>query len=516
MSRRPDAGDITAAGRRYRGIHMAKSSYWEEGPAHQWIFCACDNSALDGLSEKVNMDEIMYASDTETVNLGIRKAGGRPYSGNYVGVCRLKGVSGRNLLSLDGREVILKIEPRFPVSVVEMLNALREDDEFERYLAPQTNRLNEADREIEDLSDNELFRFFTDEDPVFLRDRIACESSIITASVFITMLKRLCSRPLMGRMVCREENLVGKAKGKIVFEKNIQKNTLRGRDDRLCCRYLQYSEDILENQILKAALHKTELFLGRYFGSATGNRNSFREMLSCCRSALAHVSYVRISRADLNKIRTTGVYAYYRPVIHVAKMILHEITLEAGGDSAATGYVVPWAVSMERLFEIYVRAFLKQAGVRSHDSEEGGIRMLRYDDKTAVLKEKDRAHAGYIRGNIRPDIVICDPDTGAGVVFDVKYKDVMHAGFSRADRLQILAYGLMLGCSHVGNIFPAHSGTDHLYYESNEIESNETRTRFYDQMEVAIDAGWKFEIRQKDGGAKMHVMDYLKRLLADG
>jgi hypothetical protein len=54
--------------------------------------------------------------------------------------------------------VILKIEPRFPVSVVDMLNALRDDNEFERYLAPQTNRINEAYREIEDLNDNELFQ----------------------------------------------------------------------------------------------------------------------------------------------------------------------------------------------------------------------------------------------------------------------------------------------------------------------------------------------------------------------
>lgn len=492
---------------------MIESSYWEEGSKHQWIFCANDNSSLDGLAEKVNIDEIFCSTDTETVNLGIRRINGRLYSGNYVGVCRLKGVDGKSLSSTDGREVVLKIEPRFPVSVVEMLNALRDDDEFERYLAPQSNRLTESNREIEDLADNELFHFFNDEDPIFLKDNIAHESSIITASVFITMLKNLCSRSLMGKMVRKEENLVGKAKGKIVFNKNMRMNTLRGRDDRIYCRYLQYTEDILENQILKAALHKAEIFLNRYFGSASGNKNSFREMLSYCRNALNHVSYTKISRLDLNKIKATGVYVYYKPVINAAKMVLSEITLEATGGSTVTSYVVPYAVSMDKLFEMYVRAYFKRAGVKSFDSNEAGIRISQYDDKTAVLREKNKVFANYISGNIKPDIIIYDSDTGNYVVFDVKYKDSLNSKSSRPDRLQILAYGLMLGCDNVGNIFPTQDGTNNIYYKRNQINSNESRTRFYNQLEVAIDTEWQFDIQQKDAERSMRLMEYLKRLL---
>ena len=277
---------------------MIDKCYWEKGTKHQWIFYANDNSSLDELSEKVNIDEIACSSDNVIVNLGIKKINGRLYSGNYVGVCRLKSVNGKTLLSSDGAEIILKIEPRFDISVVDMLNALRDDDEFERYLAPQTNRQNEAVKEIEDLSDNELFHFFNNEDSIFLKDSIAQESSIITASVFITMLKSLCSRPLMGRMERKEENLTAKVKGKIVFGKNIQKNTLRGRDDRTYCRYLEYTEDIIENRILKAALHKAEIFLTKYFGSASGNNNSFRDMVSYCRNALSHISYTKIARLD--------------------------------------------------------------------------------------------------------------------------------------------------------------------------------------------------------------------------
>lgn len=36
----------------------------------------------------------------------------------------------------------------------------------------------------------------------------------------------------------------------------------------------------------------------------------------------------------------------------------------------------------------------------------------------------------------------------------------------------------------------------------------------YNQLEVAIDSDWTFEITQKDDAMKMRVMEYLKRLLA--
>ena len=47
---------------------------------------------------------------------------------------------------------------------------------------------------------------------------------------------------------------------------------------------------------------------------------------------------------------------------------------------------------MDKLFEMYVRAYFKRAGVKSYDSNESGIRISRYDDKTAVLIVAENAH----------------------------------------------------------------------------------------------------------------------------
>ena len=100
---------------------MIEKCYWEEGSKQQWIFYANDNSSLDGLSEKLIIDDVLCSSDEKIENIGIKRVNGKLYSGNYVGVCRIKSLNGKNIASIDGREVILKIEPRFPVSGVDML-----------------------------------------------------------------------------------------------------------------------------------------------------------------------------------------------------------------------------------------------------------------------------------------------------------------------------------------------------------------------------------------------------------
>lgn len=492
---------------------MERSNYWAEGPRHQWIFCAADNSSLEGLSEKIDQNEVCCADGSAIINLGVRRINGRLYAGNYVGVCRLKDINGKAIYTYDSREVVLKIQPRFPLSVVDMLNAIREDDEFERYLAPQTTRIGTNDRDVEDLMCNEVFHFFSDEDPIYLHDEIAKESSIITATVYLSLLRNLCQRPLMGKTVSKEENLVGKAKGKIVFSKNIRYNSLRGRDDRLYCRYLQYTEDIVENQVLKAALKKAEAYLSQYFRSVSGNNNSFRDMIAYCNNSLSHITHKQISRFDLNSIKTTGVYVSYKPVINAAKMVLNEITMAANGNTTLTSYVIPYAISMEKLFEMYIRSYLKKAGIKSFDSEDEGIHLARYDDKTAVLTERNKAFANYISGNIKPDIIIYDPETNKHVIFDVKYKDLSSSRFSRSDRMQILAYGLMFGSTDVGIIFPTQEGTNNVYYKQNKINSNENITRFYHQLEIAINNNWSFMLESKAGDGDIDLMDYLQEIL---
>lgn len=170
----------------------------------------------------------------------------------------------------------------------------------------------------------------------------------------------------------------------------------------------------------------------------------------------------------------------------MAKMVLDDISVESNGEISTTGYIVPYAISMEKLFEVYVRAYLKKNGIESYRSRsDTGIRLEKFDDKTDVFfEEEGLVNPGkYISGSIKPDLVLTDCESGETVVFDVKYKDYTN-GDSRNDRLQLLAYSMMMNANNVGIILPAQ--TDVEIFDARRINSMEHRIVKYHQMLLGI------------------------------
>lgn len=209
-------------------------------------------------------------------------------------------------------------------------------------------------------------------------------------------------------------------------------------------------------------------------------------MISYCSNALRHISEIECSGSACNGLKFSGCYTYYKPVMAMAKMVLDDISVESNGEISTTGYIVPYAISMEKLFEVYVRAYLKKNGIESYRSRsDTGIRLEKFDDKTDVFfEEEGLVNPGkYISGSIKPDLVLTDCESGETVVFDVKYKDYTN-GDSRNDRLQLLAYSMMMNANNVGIILPAQ--TDVEIFDARRINSMEHRIVKYHQMLLGI------------------------------
>ena len=81
---------------------------------------------------------------------------------------------------------------------------------------------------------------------------------------FIKLLEPIVARGLKRGYITRDENLKSKVKGKILFQRHLSKNILNRREDRVFCRYQEFSEDILENRLLKKALLFTQSVIGQY------------------------------------------------------------------------------------------------------------------------------------------------------------------------------------------------------------------------------------------------------------
>lgn len=459
-----------------------------------------DNSPMDGFSEHI-IDLRQIQMSESRINLGIHYFNNQLFSSNYVGIVRIKNIDGTNAIDEEGNELILKVVPRFNVTVVSLLNYIRDDDEFDRYMAPQTTRIEEKEKDFEAVDKNEIFYFFENEKPLKVDDGISKENSIITVTVFLEMLKALCRRPLMGRMLKTDSNLTGKVKGRIVVEKNMRVNTMRGRNDRFYCRFLHYTYDIVENQFLKAALKKAKRFLVDFFGNLGRDYSNYSTLISYCSNALKEVKDISCDSSVCNGLRFSGCYAYYRPVVDLAKMIIDGISIESTGAVNTTGYIVPYAISMDKLFEVYVRTYLKKNGFVSYKNKsKTGIVLEKFDSKTEIFTEAEELPnpGKYISGSIKPDIILTKQDTGETVVIDVKYKDYQ-SSYSRYDRLQLLAYCLMLNADNIGIILPAQDGET--IFDPRKINSLEERYIKYHQMLLGINKN------------NSTVADYLKMLL---
>lgn len=169
---------------------------WQEPKDGKRIYIITDNTKMDGFTDYIKSEDVerLYVTYSESrVNLGIHYYRNKLYTSNLVGICRIKSVDDETLYDAEGNELLIKVIPRFNVKIVELLNYMRDDDEFDRYMAPQTISNRHKERDIEAIDRNEIFYFYVNENPLKVDDKISGENSIITVTVFLTLLRLLVS-----------------------------------------------------------------------------------------------------------------------------------------------------------------------------------------------------------------------------------------------------------------------------------------------------------------------------------
>ena len=403
-------------------------------------------------------------------NLGLRrlmKKGKAFYiTDRWCGCCWLKKRDGTIVQDAKGEPEVLQIKCRFDdtlkgnsnSALINMISVISRDDEFPQYLC-------------DDLPEGErLITFFTEED-LLPGSKISEDNRLITIISFVVLLEKLTRRFMIRHTVRQAENLTGKIRGKILFNKHITQNLTRGREDRIYCQYTKRTTDTLENRFLKYALKQADAYLKEVSSSVYQRYSS--DILAC-RRRFSEVADVRCAATDIDRVILSGMYAPYRPALQLAKVILTEISMNQSGKNENTG-VIPYAVNMPLLFECYTRARIKEAlkKVNENKNDTYEAKLLPYvpDKKNMPEQEgsylpvfQDTSSKCYIRGNLVPDVVIAYREKSQPEdlkpkfyrVYDVKYKDRTASAFRpRDDRLQILAYDFMYCCDEsVGHIFP--------------------------------------------------------------
>lgn len=178
-------------------------------------------------------------------------------------------------------------------------------------------------------------------------------------------------------------------------------------------RYDEFTDDILENRLVKAAAHR----LGRLPLRSVRARDGLRRVaawldeVSLCEyppNAVPHVSFDRLNRR-------------YDGVVTLSRLILRHGEYEAArGEVPASGFLM----DMNQVFQEFLTVALGEAlGLPAAVFGERKIRRL--DDDDRVL--------------LKPDLVWTE-GTRTAFVGDAKYKNIEGGAVPNADLYQLLAY----------------------------------------------------------------------------
>jgi hypothetical protein len=414
-----------------------------------------DWSELDGSEEHwTNLD-----LSKPDINFGIHKYNDRLWTSGYVGVGRIYDYNLKPIQS-SGKEHIVVISSKYGVDPWKMLEKVMADDEYENYI-----------EELEKKG-KYLFRVFYDQPLIQLAQDENNNGDLLYALSFINSCYLLCKKGLKKTMYHQEKNYNSKVRGKIDVKKNIRENTSRGRNDRFYCKYIDFTEDNIENRILKVTLKKCKSIVEKRF-----EKNAeITKKVHYCMNVLRRVKSVAIKTSDFNNVSVSGLYMYYKPVLQQARSIFSQkyYSYSVDGEKTITKsvYTIPYMINMETLFEYYARTMIKKnLDDDKYELDEYSKKM--FLERGATRKE-DTEKDIHLMPYCIPDIIIRDKVTKeALVVIDAKYKS--HDRTARTDSLQLLSYVLLTGVNKCGFVFPGKqtevkqmktSGTDYLLLQT--------------------------------------------------
>lgn len=400
------------------------------------------------------------------------------HTSGYVGIGWLKDYQGKIMIDpVSGEKLALMIVPRFSLNPWEMLIKVMNDPEYELY----TSGTNE-----------DFFEVHTGEELVPVSNT-ETGGELLAAISFVKECEKICKKHLRQAMDFKEENFNGKIVGNIQVAKHIKQNVSQARQDRIFCKYPIFTLDTLENRIMKAALVKAR----KIFRSNGITVKEIGRIYSYCENSLKAVRTIGVSKSDFNKINTTGFNSCYKNVMALAKTVLIGTGVNdlIGKETDEIRYVIPYTINMERLFEFYVRAALKEYLRKDSDSNIV-LDEYRMPQKNPLLTLKDSDQQAYLMNHYVPDIALIErSDHGSKyiAVFDVKYQNSMNMVYSETRRHnshQLLFYTLLLNVKRCGFIFPKQRKDEKLddleMYELN-IQSGDAKDssdREYTQWSV--------------------------------
>jgi 5-methylcytosine-specific restriction enzyme subunit McrC len=229
-------------------------------------------------------------------------------------------------------------------------------------------------------------------------------------------------------------------RGRVDFGQQLRRR--HGRLPPVEVVYDEFTEDILENRLLKAAIHR----LRRLQLRSPVSRSALRTL----GSAFERVTLAQFDGRRLPEVTYTRLNEHYRPAVELARLILRATSFDLSHGRARSS---AFLVDMNSVFETFVTVALREA--------------LRADERTfptphmaPPLRLDDRR-----RVRLEPDLTWLH-DGSRIFVGDVKYKRLRAAGYLHPDLYQALAYTVATNLDDAMLIYAAGEVEDATHHVS--------------------------------------------------
>ena len=214
-----------------------------------------------------------------------------------------------------------------------------------------------------------------------------------------------------------EEEALHTVRGRIRFDEQLRRRF--GIAMPVEVRYDEYTDDIVENRLVKAAVAR--------LGEMRLRSPQARRGLGWIAAMLENVSLVEYAPGDVPEVTFDRLNEHYRGAVGLSRLILRYSAFEASrGEVRATGFLM----NMNTLFQEFVTVALREslrvsANTFCSDKQLTGSRRIH-------LAEDNRV-------GLEPDLTWWDGNR-CTFVGDAKYKRVKYDSVPNADLYQLLAY----------------------------------------------------------------------------
>lgn len=296
------------------------------------------------------------------------------YAGYNIGICSIE-------------DIIIKIEPKFnndnvKVDILKMLNECLNDRQVYKHLS-------------------ECYKIYYNEKPICIENKLCNSLYLFIVHMFVKSVQETVKHGLYKSFYEEENILKGKVKGKLLIKDTINIHLKENVKLKNKCIYETHDINNLENQILKYALKKAEI----YTLTNKQAQNLYNE-ICMLKEKFNTVDNKVIKEIDFHKINRKIIHKGYKESLKLAYEVI-KILDKNIYNNGRVNRVYPFYIDMPELFERYCEVKL-----RKHISDKFLKVGYKQDDKDS--KTKIRA--------LRPDFIITKGETiNAPYILDSKY-----------------------------------------------------------------------------------------------